>query len=180
MHSSMTRAAVALLPMLAGCSLVPQSLQPPEGPNAVAIPPGHERIMTLDAAGTLNYECRARPGMAGAYVWTILAPDAVLRHWSGWGVGRLYEGPTWAYRDGSRLSGRLLGAVSAGPGRLPDQLWKATPAGEKGAFSGVAYIRRTNATAADLPSTPCSAARVGAGAKTDYAAEYSFYAPIRP
>ncbi len=174
------RAGAALLPVLAGCTLLPHSLQPPSGPNAVAVPPGHERLMTLDAVGTLNYECRPRAGMAGAYMWTMDAPDAALRHWSGWRVGRLYDGPTWAYRDGSRLGGRLLGAVSAGPGKLPDQLWRAIPGGEDGAFSRVAYIQRTNATSAALPATPCTAARVGESLKTDYAAEYSFYAATRP
>jgi hypothetical protein len=174
------RSGAFLLLLLCGCTLLPESMQPPAGPNAVAVPAGHERVMTLDAVGTLNYECRARAGMAGAYMWTINAQDAVLRHWSGWSVGRLYEGPTWAYRDGSRLGGRLLGAVSAGPGKLPDQLWQAIPAGDDGAFSRITYIRRSNATAASLPPTPCTAARVGQGLKTEYAAEYSFYAATRP
>ena len=122
----------------------------------------------------------ARAGMAGAYMWTISAPDAALRHWTGWRVGRLYEGPTWAHRDGSKLTGKLLGAVSGGPGKLQDQLWKVVPSGARGEFSRVAYIRRTNATGGEPPAKPCTAAVIGQGARSDYSAEYSFFAPIRP
>ncbi|HWA39430.1 MAG TPA: DUF3455 domain-containing protein [Burkholderiales bacterium] len=146
----------------------------------MAVPPGHERVMTLTASGTINYECRARTGMAGAYVWTVSAPDASLRHWSGWRVGRLYAGPTWAYRDGSRLRGTLLGAISAGADRLPDQLWKAQPLDRAGEFALVTHIRRTNATSGPPPATACDASRVGREAKAQYAADYSFFAPTRP
>jgi hypothetical protein len=136
--------------------------------------------MTLAASGTLNYECRARAGMAGAYMWTVSAPDAVLRHWSGWRVGRLYQGPIWAYRDGSRLRGTLLGAVSGGPDRLPDQLWQARPLDADGEFAAITYIRRTQAASGPPPSAPCDASRVGRGSKATYSAEYGFYAPTRP
>jgi hypothetical protein len=163
-----------------GCTLLPESVAPPESANAVAVPPGHERAMTLEAKGKINYECRARAGMAGAYMWTVSAPDAALRHWTGWQVGRLYEGPTWAHRDGSMLTGSLAGAVSGGPGKLQDQLWKVTPSGKKGEFSAVAFIRRTNATGGVAPSRRCAADSIGQGARSEYSAEYSFFAPTRP
>jgi hypothetical protein len=155
-------------------------MAPPEGANAIAVPPGHARIATLEAKGTINYECRARAGMAGAYMWTVSSPDAALRHWTGWRVGQLYEGPTWAHRDGSRLTGKLVGAVSGGPGKLQDQLWKVGASGEPGEFSGVAFVRRTNATGAAPPRKPCTAQTVGQGARSAYSAEYSFFAPTRP
>lgn len=138
--------------------------------------------MTLHARGTVNFECRARAGMAGAYMWTVDAPDAVLRHLSGWPLGHLYAGPTWAHRDGSLLTGRLVGAVSAGPGKLADQLWQVVPSGKRGAFSDVTYIRRSNATGDLSPEAPCRAADVGRGTKSAYAAEFALYRrrPTRP
>lgn len=166
--------------LLSGCGLLPESVAPPRGANAVAVPAGHERLMTLEAKGTVNYECRARAGMAGAYMWTVSAPDAALRHWSGWRVGRLYEGPTWAHRDGSVLTGRLLGAVSGGPGKLQDQLWRVEPSGKPGEFSPVRFVRRTRATGGAAPTQPCVAGSVGRGARSEYSADYSFFAPIRP
>jgi hypothetical protein len=143
----------------------------------VAVPPGHALVMTLQAVGTINYECRAHAGMAGAYVWTVAAHDATLRHWTGFPVGRLYQGPTWSYRDGSRLTGEFLGAVSGGAGKLQDQLWRAQASGKDGELTRIAYIRRTNATGNAPPDSPCTAQRIGQGYKTRYAAEYAFYAP---
>jgi hypothetical protein len=166
--------------LASGCTLLPASMAPPESANAVAVPPGHEQTMTLDAKGTVNYECRARAGMAGAYMWTVAAPDATLRHWTGWPHGRLDEGPTWAHRDGSRLTGKLVGAVSGGQGKLQDQLWKVEAAGKPGGFSGTTYVRRSKATGGAEPSSRCSAQRIGQSARSDYAAEYSFFAPTRP
>lgn len=135
--------------------------------------------MRLEAVGTINYECRSHAGMAGAFVWTVAAPDATLRDWIGFPVGRLYEGPTWAHRDGSRLAGELLGAVSGGPGKLQDQLWRARPSGEEGRLSRVAYVRRTNATGGAAPDAPCIAARVSSTHKAPYSADYAFYAKRR-
>src|SRR5690606_34106641 len=99
------------------------------------------------------------------------------RHWTGFPVGRLYQGPTWAYRDGSRLVGELLGSVSGGPGRLPEQLWQTRPVGDKGRLSDVVYVRRTGALGEPSPDTMCTAARVGRIEKVDFEAEYEFYAP---
>ncbi len=176
----MRRLPLPALALLGGCTLLPETVLPPESASAVAVPPGHERAMTLKAVGTVNYECRERAGMAGAYMWTVSAPDAALRHWSGWRLGRLYAGPTWAHRDGSRLTGRLVGAISGGAGRLQEQLWKVAPSGNQGDFSRVAYIRRTEASGGAQPNVPCDARRVGEGRKADYEAEYAFYVPIRP
>lgn len=132
--------------------------------------------MTLRAVGTINYECRPHAGMAGTYVWTVAAHDATLRNWAGFAVGRLYQGPTWSHRDGSRVTGQLLGSVSAGAGKLQEQLWRAQPAGKEGTLARVAYIRRSDATRNASPHPACDARRVGHGYKAPYSAEYAFYA----
>jgi hypothetical protein len=54
------------------------------------------------------------------------------------------------------------------------------PSGEPGAFSNVAFIRRSNATGGASPGRPCTARSIGHGARSDYAAEYTFFAPTRP
>lgn len=152
-------------------------MQPPATANAVAVPPGHEHVMTLRAVGTVNYECRPMTGMSGAYTWTLAAYDAPLRHWTGFRVGRLYQGPTWAYRDGSKLVGEMIGSVSGGPGRLPEQLWRTRSTGAKGALSTVVFVRRTGAIGDPPPATRCTGPRVGAVAKAEFEADYEFYAP---
>jgi hypothetical protein len=88
-------------------------------PNAVTVPAGHQEITTLRAVGSMNYECRTRAGMSGAFGWVLDAPDASLRHWSGLTMGRLYAGPTWLYRDGSKVIAKLVGTSPGGAGKLP-------------------------------------------------------------
>jgi hypothetical protein len=164
-----------MLPAVAisGCALLPESMVPPSLPSAVTVPPGHKKAMTLKAVGTMNYECRVRAGMSGAYGWVLNAPDASLRHWSGWRVGRYYGGPTWAYRDGSRVTARLIAASPAA--RSPIQLWQASSIGVEGEFSGVTYIQRINATGGEPPSVPCTEGAVGRGRKVEFSAEFVFY-----
>lgn len=135
-------------------------------------PPGNRHALTLKAIGTLNYECRPRVGMSGAYGWVLDAPDAALLHWSGLRVGRYYGGPTWEYRDGSRLTGRVV--ASSPSERLPIQLIQATPSGRKGELSNVTYIQRLNALGGE-PGAACSEAGVGRGYKMDFSADFLFY-----
>jgi len=151
-------------------------MRPPASATAVAVPPGHERVVTLRAVGHLNYECRPLTGMAGAYAWTLAAYDASLQHWTGFPVGRLYQGPTWAHRDGSKLTGELIGSVAAGPDRLPLQLWRARPGGRKGELSDVAFIRRINAVGDRAPAKRCTALLAGVLDKRGFQAEYEFFA----
>ena len=149
-------------------------MAPPPLPKAVSVPAGNRHAMTFKAVGTLNYECRTVAGMAGAYGWVLDAPDAALLHWSGLRVGRHYAGPTWEYRDGSRITGRLL-ATSPAQG-LPIQLFQASAAGRGGEFSDVTYVQRLNATGGE-PGAICNAAAVGRGQKVDFSADFMFYKP---
>jgi uncharacterized protein DUF3455 len=162
---------LALLVM--GCASMPENMAPPPLPTAVTVPAGHKHALTLKAIGTLNYECRARAGMSGAYGWVLDAPEASLLHWSGLRVGRYYGGPTWEYRDGSKLSGRVV-ATSPSEG-LPIQLVQATPAGRKGELSDVTYIQRLNAQSAPAPDVECTGAAVGRGHKAEFSADFLFY-----
>jgi hypothetical protein len=151
---------------------MPENMAPPPLPTAVRVPPGHRHALTLKALGTLNYECRARPGMSGSYGWVLDAPDATLHHWSGLAVGRYYGGPTWQHRDGSKITGRVVGTSPAQG--LPTQLIQATPLGGNGEFSDVTYIQRLNATG-DEPKVLCERAAVGRGHRVEFSADYLFY-----
>jgi hypothetical protein len=132
--------------------------------------------MTLKSTGTLNYECRPRPGMSGAYGWVLDAPDAALLHWSGLRVGRYYGGPTLAYRDGSSLTLKLIGSSPGEAGKLPIQLYQAASRSGQGELADVTYVLRLNAVGAE-PDTACSAREVGRGAKADFSADFLFYKP---
>jgi hypothetical protein len=159
---------------LAGCAAVPENMAPPPLPTAVRVPGGHRHAMTLKSLGTLNYECRARAGMSGAYGWVLDAPDATLLHWSGLRVGRYYAGPTLEYRDGSRLTMKLVASSPDEPGKLPIHLYQAATRSGKGELSAVRYVQRLNAVGGE-PSQPCNASRIGSSRKADFSADFLFY-----
>jgi Protein of unknown function (DUF3455) len=166
--------AAVISAALAGCAGMPENMAPPPLPTAVRVPAGHRHAMTLKSVGTLNYECRARAGMSGAYAWVLASPDAALLHWSGLSVGRYYAGPTLAYRDGSRVTLKLVGASADEPGKLPIHLYEAARHSEKGELSAVTYVQRLNALGSE-PTRPCNAARVGSDEKTEFSADFLFY-----
>ena len=130
--------------------------------------------MTLKSTGTLNYECRPRPGMSGAYGWVLDAPDAALLHWSGLQVGRYYAGPTLAYRDGSSITLKLIGSSPDEAGKLAIQLYQAASRGAQGQLGDVTYVLRLNAVSKE-PDAACSAREVGTGAKAGFSADFLFY-----
>ena len=161
---------------LAGCAGMPENMRAPALAKNVTVPSGHHHALTMKAAGSLNYECRALPGMSGAYGWVLDSPDAKLMHWSGLGVGRYYAGPSWSHRDGSRVTGKLVAASPGAPGHLPIHLYQAASATGRGAFSDVTFIQRLNATGTE-PSASCNAAAVGRGRSVDFTADFLFYKP---
>lgn len=151
-------------------------MAPPPLPTAVRVPAGQRHAMTLKSTGTLNYECRPRPGMSGAYGWVLDAPDAALLHWSGLQVGRYYAGPTLAYRDGSSITLKLIGSSPDEAGKLPIQLYQAASRGAQGELGDVTYVLRLNAVSKE-PDAACSAREVGTGAKAGFSADFLFYKP---
>jgi len=169
-------AGMAALAALAGCAGMPENMAAPPLPTAVRVPAGHRHALTLKSVGTLNYECRARAGMSGAYGWVLDAPDAALLHWSGLRVGRYYAGPTLEYRDGSRITLKLVGSSPDDPGRLPLQLYEAATRRGEGQFSAVTYVQRLNGVTAE-PAQPCTEARVGRSYKAEFSADFLFYRP---
>ena len=162
--------------LLAGCAGMPENMAPPPLPTAVRVPAGQQHAMTLKSVGALNYECRARAGMAGAYAWVLDAPDAALLHWSGLRVGRYYAGPTLAYRDGSSVTLKLVGSSPDDPGKLPIHLYQVTSHSGQGEFHEMSYVLRLNALSRE-PEARCTAQDVGKGAKADFSADFLFYKP---
>jgi hypothetical protein len=153
---------------------MPENMAAPPLPTAVRVPAGQRHALTLKSTGTLNYACRVWPGMPGAYGWVLDAPDAALLHWSGLRVGRYSSGPTLQYRDGSRVTLKLLASSPDEPGKIPIQLYRAASHDGEGNFADVTYVQRLNAVSRE-PGAPCSADNAGKIAKEQFTADFLFY-----
>lgn len=158
--------------LLAACT---SSTPAPDVPQAVAAPAGNKPAMTLNGAGLLTYECRAKAGAADTFEWAFAGPDAKLTDKGGKVVGKYYGGPTWEHSDGSKVTGKQLAISPASPGNIPLQLVQASPASGSGAFNGVTYIQRVNTKGGVAPSDPCDATTLGAKKTVNYSADYVFY-----
>jgi uncharacterized protein DUF3455 len=153
---------------------MPENMAAPPLPTAVRVPAGQRHALTLKSAGTLNYACRAWPGVPGAYGWVLDAPDAALLHWSGLRVGRYSSGPTLEYRDGSRVTLTLVASSPDEAGKMPIQLYRAARHDGDGEFGGVTYVQRLNAVGRE-PDAACTARNAGSVAHQPFSADFLFY-----
>ena len=153
---------------------MPENMAAPPLPTAVRVPAGQRHAITLKSTGTLGYACRPVPGMAGAYGWVLEAPNAVLLHWTGFHVGRYSSGPTLEYRDGSRVTLKLVSSSPGAPGKMPIHLYRAAGHAGEGEFSGVTYVQRLNAVGRE-PTAACTERNVGAAARESFGADFLFY-----
>ena len=146
-------------------------------PEAVRVPAGHRVALETVGVGRITYECRAKSGMAGAFEWTFVGPDATLAQRNGAAIGRYYGPPaTWEASDGSKVTGAQLAVAPAMAGSIPLQLVKANPAmGEGMAMKGVSYIQRVATRGGVAPAMPCTGDSVGRKEVVDYRADYIFW-----
>jgi hypothetical protein len=103
-------AALAPVPFLAVAPLMAlASTAFAQIPAAVAAP-GQAIVTTVHGVGAQIYECRT--DAAGKRTWQFREPVATLLL-NGETVGRHYAGPTWAFDDGSAITGKT---VASAPG----------------------------------------------------------------
>ena len=137
--------------------------------------------MTLRANGVQVYECRAAKGSPYTYEWALVAPEAELRDEQGRAVGRHYAGPRWEAADGSRVAGTVKSRADAPKAdAIPWLLLDAKAEDPEGTFSKVSSVQRVNTNGGLAPSSGCSQATLGAGARVAYTADYLMYVPGKP
>ncbi len=147
---------------------------PREVPAAIAVPASAKRAFTWKAAGTQNYECRARAD--GGHEWAFTGPEAVLRDPRDAVVGRHYGGPTWEHADGSKVTGKVLASSPApATGDIPWLLLQGTSAASPGTLSGVAYVQRVDTRGGVAPAEACTAPAVGQKRAVPYTADYVYW-----
>jgi hypothetical protein len=109
--------------------------------------------------------------------WMFQAPEATL-YLNGAEVGQHGKGPTWTWKDGSAITGKMLTTTPA-PSPTEDIPWlslEATPvAGKTGALSEIVLVKRTETHGGVAPTTGCDAGHKGAVTKVPYTATYSLW-----
>jgi hypothetical protein len=169
MHSPVI--AIALL--LVSGSMGAQDRTLPPDPSVVPLP-------AVTGRGVQIYHCQEQQG---APAWVFMAPEATL-YAGAETVGTHSAGPTWRWKDGTAIAGRLLISQPAPDrGSIPWLLLAASPSIDSaptGMLAHVTYVRRSD-THGGIPPAGCDTRHIGAVARVPYAALYTFYkAPERP
>ena len=156
-------AALLLLPVVAPA----QDHTLPPDPTVTALPP-------VTGKGVQIYHCQQQQG---APAWVFVAPEATL-YTGADAVGTHGAGPSWRWKDGSAITGKLL-ITQPAPDRasIPWLLLAASPAldsAPNGMLTHVTYVRRSD-THGGTPPAGCDARHLGAVARVPYAAVYTFY-----
>jgi len=152
-----------------------QAIPRPDVPEKIAAPAGEEVVLRLHATGVQIYTCQA--GADGKYAWTLKGPEADLHDAQGAVAGHHFAGPTWKLNDGSQVTAKAAAKVDAPEtGAVAWLLLTVTGHSGDGALSRVTSIQRIH-TKAGQPAEECSAAKQNAETKSNYEADYFFFAP---
>jgi len=154
-----------------------QSVARPDVPDKIQAPAGQQIVLLAHASGSQIYVCQ--PGTDGKLAWNLKAPDAELHDQHGAVIGHHSGGPTWKNNDGSVVTGKAAASVgSPDPNSIPWLLVFATAHSGEGVLTHVATIQRINTRGGMPPAAgDCNAQERNSDRKSEYSADYYFYAP---
>jgi len=149
----------------------------PDVPDAIAVPAGLEPVLFVHAKGSQVYTCQA--GADGKFAWTLKGPEAELRDRSDKVIGEHSAGPTWKLKDGSEVTGRAAAHVdSLDADSIPWLLVNVVSNSGKGQLAKVTAIQRVH-THGGKPGDACDEAHKDAETRSNYTADYFFFAPAK-
>ena len=156
-----------------------QSIARPDVPDKIKAPVKEKVVLVAHATGSQIYVCR--PGTDGKLAWSLKAPDAELRNAQGVIIGRHYAGPTWKDNDGSEITGKAVAKADApDPNAIPWLLVTVTGHSGAGVLSRVTTVQRIHTKGGMAPpAAECNTAQQDAETKSEYTADYYFYAPAK-
>jgi hypothetical protein len=183
-------AAVIGLPVLFSCAPfahaqsnqqkdAPAKESAPDVPDAIAIPAGLEPVLFVRAKGSQIYTCQAGPD--GTFAWTLKGPEAELKDRKDKVIGQHSAGPTWKLKDGSEVTGKAVAHIdSLDPDSIPWLLVNVeSHAGKSGLLTNVTTIQRVHTHGGKPGNDACDESHKDADIKSDYTADYYFYAPAK-
>ncbi len=156
----------------------PQKEAAPDVPDAIAVPSGEEVALFARGVGWQIYTCQTSP--EGKFAWALKAPEADLHDRKDKVIGQHFAGPTWKLKDGSEIVGKAAAKVdSLDPESIPWLLIKVVSHSGSGLLINVTDIQRLHTHGGQPPSQGCDQAHQGAETKSNYTADYYFYAPAK-
>lgn len=168
MHLS-TTAVRAVVPSLAAVTVIVLA-SPALGrmPAAIAAP-DQVPIVTVHGEGAQIYECKVNA--AGKLAWQFREPIATLLL-NDKTVGRHSAGPTWAFDDGSAITGKTTAsAPGATPRDIPWLRLDVTAHSGNGELNAAKTVQRINTEGGTMAG---SCRRPGAFLSVPYSADYVF------
>jgi hypothetical protein len=143
--------------------------RPPDDVPAALQAPADE-CLKVQALGTgvQIYTCVAA-------AWVLKAPEADLLDRHGKFVGNHFLGPTWQWRDGSKVKGAAAAKVASPDpaSNVPWLLLNVTTQAGDGELSDVRHIQRLHTTGGVAPAGACTTE--GEELRVPYTADYLFY-----
>jgi len=150
----------------------------PDVPDAITIPSGLEPVLFVRAKGSQIYTCKADAD--GKFGWTLKGPDAELKDRKDKVIGQHTAGPTWKLKDGSEVTGKAAAHVDAlDSDSIPWLLVDVVTNSGKGALAKVTKIQRVHTHGGKPGNDPCDDSHKDAETKSDYTADYYFFAPAK-
>jgi hypothetical protein len=160
-------------PPVAGCTPPGPLAAPAALPESLRPPAGARLFLRLRAEGKQIYRCQQNP--AGAWAFTLKAPDARLISDRCTEVGHHFAGPSWSLAgDGSVVVGKKL-AEAPTAGTIPWLLLSGTSASPGGTMTSVRFIQRVDTAGGVAPVEGCDEARAGQEVGVPYSATYLYY-----
>ena len=150
----------------------------PDVPDAIAVPAGMDPVLFVHAKGSQIYACQA--GADGKFSWTLKGPDAELKDRKDKVIGQHVAGPTWRLKDGSEVTAKVAGKVdSLDPDSVPWLLLNVVTNSGRGQLAKVTTIQRVHTHGGQPGSDACDDSHKDAETKSDYTADYYFFAPVK-
>jgi len=150
----------------------------PDVPDAIAVPESLHPVLFVHAKGSQIYTCQAGP--EGKFAWTLKGPDAELKDRKDKVIGQHLAGPTWKLKDGSEVTGKAAARVdSLDSDSIPWLLLDVASNSGKGALAQVTKIQRVHTHGGKPGNDPCDESHKDAETKSDYTADYYFFAPAK-
>jgi len=157
---------------------VTQTESAPDVPDAIAVPAGQEVVFYAHAKGSQIYTCQA--GADGKFSWTLKGPEAELTDRKDKVIGQHSAGPTWKLKDGSEVTGKAAAHVdSLDSESIPWLLVNVVSHVGKGQLANVTTIQRVHTHGGKPGSDVCDESHKDAETKSDYTADYYFFAPAK-